>query len=96
MGNVVRGPSYGRAAHAPCLNPWYYLVVHPEGKTSPCCVIPGIGDDVRGGLKGVWDGGEGTFFGDLRSNMVNKQMTELCRNCSYSIISRNDYIREYL
>jgi MoaA/NifB/PqqE/SkfB family radical SAM enzyme len=84
------------AANAPCLNPWYYLVVHPTGKTSPCCVIPGIGDDVRDGLKGIWDGGEGTFFGDLRANMVNKKMTDLCRNCTYSIISRNDYIREYL
>ena len=84
------------AAHAPCLNPWYYLVVHPDGKTSPCCVIPGVGDDVRGGLKGVWDGGQGTFFGDLRAKMVDKQMTDLCRNCTYAIISRNDYIREYL
>jgi len=84
------------AANAPCLNPWYYLVVHPDGKTSPCCVIPGIGDDVREGLKGVWDGEDGTFFGDLRTNMVNKKMTDLCRNCTTSIISRNDYIREYL
>ena len=84
------------AANAPCLNPWYYLVVHPDGKTSPCCVIPGVGDDVRGGLKGVWDGGAGTFFGDLRADMVDKRMTDLCRNCTISIISRNDYIREYL
>jgi hypothetical protein len=27
---------------------------------------------------------------------VNKKMTDLCRNCTYSIISRNDYIREYI
>ena len=84
------------AANAPCLNPWYYLVVHPDGKTSPCCVIPGVGDDVRDGLTDVWNGGDGTFFGDLRRNMVDKEMTDLCRNCTYSIISRNDYIREYL
>jgi len=84
------------AANAPCLNPWYYLVVHPDGKTSPCCVIPGIGDSAAAGLRPVWEGAEGTFFGDLRSNMVNKEMTELCRNCTVSIISRNDYIREYV
>jgi MoaA/NifB/PqqE/SkfB family radical SAM enzyme len=84
------------AANAPCLNPWYYLVIHPDGKTSPCCVIPGIGDDARGGLKGVWDGQRGTFFGDLRGDMVGKVMPDLCRNCTYAIISRNDYIREYL
>ncbi len=84
------------AANAPCLNPWYYLVVHPDGKTSPCCVIPGIGDHAGKGIKPVWLGEDGTFFGDLRSNMTDKTMTELCRNCSVSIISRNDYIRESL
>lgn len=84
------------AAHAPCLNPWYYLVVHPDGKTSPCCVIPGIGDAATDGIKPVWLGEDGTFFGDLRSSMVDKKMTDLCRNCTVSIISRNDYIREYL
>ncbi len=84
------------AAHAPCLNPWYYLVVHPDGKTSPCCVIPGIGDAATDGIKPVWLGEDGTFFGDLRSSMIDKEMTDLCRNCSVSIISRNDYIRDSL
>ena len=84
------------AANAPCLNPWYYLVVHPDGKTSPCCVISGTGENARDGLDTVWNGETGTYFGDLRSSMQDKTMTELCRNCSQSIIARNDYIREYL
>lgn len=84
------------AAHAPCLNPWYYLVVHASGRTSPCCVIPGVGDDVRDGLGRVWNGGDGTFFSDLRAKMTGKVMPEQCRNCTYAIISRNDYIRENL
>jgi len=83
-------------AHAPCLNPWYYLVVQPDGSTSPCCVITGTGNNVKEGLPKVWQGGEGSYFGDLRSNMEAKVMTDLCRNCSQSIIARNDYIREYL
>tara|TARA_B100000029_G_scaffold51850_2_gene47161 strand:- start:328 stop:1440 length:1113 start_codon:yes stop_codon:yes gene_type:complete len=84
------------AAHAPCLNPWYYLVVHPDGKTSPCCVISGTGENAGDGLRDVWLGQENTYFGDLRSSMEQKVMTDLCRNCSQAIISRNDYIREYL
>jgi radical SAM protein with 4Fe4S-binding SPASM domain len=83
-------------AHAPCLNPWYYLVIHPDGRTSPCCVIPGIGDDARRGLDTLWSSPRGTWFAELREHMRKKEMTELCRNCSRSIIARNDYIREYL
>ena len=93
---TFESPGPRDAAHAPCLNPWYYLVVHPDGKTSPCCVIPGIGDAATDGIKPVWLGAEGTFLGDLRANMVDKTMTELCRNCTVSIISRNDYIRDSL
>lgn len=81
--------------HAPCLNPWYYLVVQPNGRVSPCCVITGPGEDVREqGLTAVWN--EGGYFSSLRASMVDKRMTDLCRNCSKAIISRNDYIREHL
>ncbi|MBJ93791.1 MAG: hypothetical protein CMP23_04865 [Rickettsiales bacterium] len=83
-------------AHAPCLNPWYYLVVQPDGSTSPCCVITGTGNNVREGLGEVWRSRDGSYFGDLRRNMQAKVMTDLCRNCSQSIIARNDYIREHL
>lgn len=82
-------------AHAPCLNPWYYLVVHPTGRVSPCCVIAGPGEDVReAGLAATWE--RGKYFTDLRGSMRKKVMTDLCRNCSQHIIARNDYIREHL
>ena len=82
------------AAHAPCLNPWYYLVVQPTGQVSPCCVITGTGEDVREGLGDVWTKGE--YFSQLRTSMKKKDMTDLCRNCTVAITSRNDYIRDYL
>jgi MoaA/NifB/PqqE/SkfB family radical SAM enzyme len=82
------------AAHAPCLNPWYYLVVQPTGQVSPCCVITGTGEDVREGLGDVWTKGE--YFSQLRTSMKKKEMTDLCRNCTVAITSRNDYIRDYL
>lgn len=82
-------------AHAPCLNPWYYLVVHPNGRVSPCCVIAGPGEDVReAGLRETWE--RGRYFTELRDSMRRKVMTDLCRNCSRHIIARNDYIREHL
>ena len=82
------------AAHAPCLNPWYYLVVQPNGMVSPCCVITGTGESVADGLEQVWTDGE--YFSSLRASMAKKEMTDLCRNCTMAIISRNDYIRESL
>ena len=80
------------AEHAPCLNPWYYLVVQPNGAVSPCCVITGQGESAGDGLAAVWNDGE--YFTTLRESMKRKEMTDLCRNCSMAIISRNDYIRE--
>ena len=79
------------AEHAPCLNPWYYLVIQPGGAVSPCCVITGQGESAADGLSKVWK--EGEYFSSLRDSMKKKEMTDLCRNCSMSIISRNDYIR---
>ncbi len=35
-----------------------------------------------------------TFYGFSKEGAI--LWGELCRNCTYSIISRNDYIREYL
>jgi len=80
------------AEHAPCLNPWYYLVVQPTGEVSPCCVITGQGEKANDGLAAVWN--EGEYFTSLRASMKDKRMTDLCRNCTMSIISRNDYIRD--
>ncbi len=80
------------AEHAPCLNPWYYLVVQPTGEVSPCCVITGQGEKANDGLAKVWNDGE--YFSSLRASMKDKRMTDLCRNCTMSIISRNDYIRD--
>jgi MoaA/NifB/PqqE/SkfB family radical SAM enzyme len=82
-------------AHAPCLNPWYYLVVQPNGRVSPCCVISGPGEDVReAGLAATWL--RGAYFSELRAKMVDKVVTDLCRNCSQAIIGRNDFIRAHL
>ena len=57
-------------------------------------MITGTGEDVREGLGDVWTKGE--YFSQLRTSMKKKEMTDLCRNCTVAITSRNDYIRDYL
>ena len=81
--------------HAPCLNPWYYLVVDAAGSASPCCVITATGEDVRGpGLRETWE--NGPLFTKLRTSMIHKQPPGRCRECSLSMISRNDELRKLI
>ncbi len=81
--------------HAPCLNPWYYMVVDAAGSASPCCVITATGEDVRGpGLRETWE--RGPLFSELRASMIDKQPPGRCRECSLSMISRNDELRRLI
>lgn len=83
--------------NSPCLNPWHHIVVHHNGKVSPCCVIPAEEhcDDVRlRSLREVWFQGK-TFTG-LREDFLKKQLTRHCPNCSLSIISQNDTVRSFM
>ncbi len=82
-------------AHAPCLNPWYYMVVDAAGSVSPCCVITATGEDVReAGLRATWE--RGRVLGELRRRMRAKDVPGRCRECSMAMISRNDEIRRLL
>ena len=82
-------------AHAPCLNPWYYMVVDASGSVSPCCVITATGEDVRErGLRAAWE--KGRVLATLRRRMLAKDVPNRCRECSMAMISRNDEIRRLL
>ncbi len=81
--------------HAPCLNPWYYLVVDASGCASPCCVITATGEDVRRrGLRWTWE--RGPLLAGMREQMLRKRVPDRCAECSMAMISRNDEIRRLL
>lgn len=83
--------------NAPCLNPWHHIVIHHNGRVSPCCVIPGEdhADSVaQRSLAEVWF--DGPFFRGLREHFMAKQLTRHCPSCSMSIIGQNDVIREHM
>ncbi len=82
-------------AHAPCLNPWYYMVVDAGGFVSPCCVITDTGEDVRAaGLRASWE--QGRVLGELRDRMLHKDAPARCQECSVAMISRNEELRRIL
>ena len=79
---------------SPCLNPWHHVVVHHNGRVSPCCVIPAedTADSAHEmSLEDIWY--KGRYFTSLRENFVSKLMTRHCPNCSMAIIEQNDDIR---
>jgi len=81
--------------HAPCLNPWYYMVVDADGCVSPCCVITGTREDVRErGLRESWE--RGPVLAGLRRRMLAKRVPERCRECSVAMISRNEELRRIM
>lgn len=92
-------PTFAEAdlLHSPCLNPWHHIVVHHNGRVSPCCVIPGEdhADSVaERSLADVWF--DGPFFKGLRAEFIRKQLTRHCPSCSMSIIGQNDVIRGHM
>lgn len=83
--------------HSPCLNPWHHVVVHHNGRVSPCCVIPAEdhADDAHtASLQDIWF--RGAYFTALRRQFQDKLLTRHCPNCSMAIISQNDTIRSHL
>ena len=80
---------------APCLKAWHYLVVQADGRTSPCCVLAGMGESVaETPLSEVWT--QGDFLASVRTGMVTGQPLPRCRECSPNILVHEAHIRDEL
>lgn len=92
----LSGPT-GDVLGSPCLNPWHHIVVHHNGRVSPCCVIPAEDSADSAGemsLKELWF--KGPYFTGLRAKFEDKLLTRHCPNCSMAIIGQNDVIRGHM
>jgi MoaA/NifB/PqqE/SkfB family radical SAM enzyme len=80
---------------APCLKAWHYLVVQADGRTSPCCVLAGLGESVaERGLAEVWR--EGDFLQEVRQAMLAGTPLPRCRECSANILAHERLIRGHV
>ncbi len=81
--------------NAPCLRPWHYLVVQPDGSTSPCCVLAGSGGSLaHQSLRSLWEGDP--FMEQLRRAMKAGKPMARCKECSPNILVHEHEIRGHL
>ena len=80
---------------APCLKAWHYLVVQADGKTSPCCVLAGEGENIRDqSLDDLWK--NSPFLNRVRKGMIDGEPLDRCRECSGNILAHETVIRGHL
>lgn len=88
------GAGPGLAA-APCLKAWHHLVVQADGRTSPCCVLAGVGPPLEGrSLADFW--ATDPTLRDLRNAMRAGRPPGRCAECSENILVHERNIRAAL
>ncbi len=89
------GPDRPGLHGAPCLRAWHYLVVQADGRTSPCCVLAGMGGSVADtSLADAWR--DDPFLAQVRSGMLAGRAQPRCRECSQNILAHEGRIRAAL
>lgn len=80
---------------APCYEPWYNMVILPNGKTAQCSMFGGKGGvQIKGkSLEEVWFG---EYFERTRERILKGDMFEYCENCCVPVNMENRKIRNEL
>lgn len=72
---------------APCYKPWHHLTIQADGRTSPCCVLAGEGETIRGSnISEFWS--TSSYLNGLRQTMRDHKPTKRCSECSPNILSQ--------
>jgi MoaA/NifB/PqqE/SkfB family radical SAM enzyme len=78
----------------PCYEPWYHVVVRPNGKAGPCCMFD-VSDvslaDMT--LKEVW---ESNYFRRVRKDLSEGNLNGFCSKCNPSLVSNTEKIKKEL
>jgi len=95
-GPVAVDPGQGPGvAHVHCLRPWHYLVLDAAGRSSPCCVLSGLGESALDKpLQEVWH--TDPFLVRLREEFRAGRPHPRCTECSANILGHERAIRDRL
>jgi len=79
----------------PCFEPFYNLIILPDGKISPCAIAGGITEvNVRGkSLKEIWFG---EVLEEFRKKLLSKKFFPFCSHCCIPIFLENKRLRKEL
>ena len=79
----------------PCFEPFYNLVILPDGTASFCSVSGGKDGDsiLHKSLKEVW---QGNAYQTIRATLLNKNLRDYCSRCCSVVNMENNRIRKSL
>jgi len=81
-----------------CPQPFYQMVVHSNGKVSPCCVEYGqelvVGDVTKESMREIWHGKK---WNELRRKILSEEQpaAPVCATCDYSKYGATENITPY-
>ena len=79
----------------PCFEPWYNMIILPDGKAAQCSISGGKdGDNVsEKSLEDVW---YGDAFNMIRERLLKKNLLNYCKRCCANVHVESEKIRQYL
>ena len=79
----------------PCFEPWYNMIILPEGKVTACSMAgPNHGDNIiNKSLKNIW---LSDYYTNLREALLNKELPDYCKKCCAVVFVENQKIKDKL
>lgn len=78
-----------------CYFPWYYIHVNPDGTVFPCGAwfeFTTFGDFKTQNFREIWTGKP---YQELRSQIYNMRLRDVCANCSVANMGRPDVVASF-
>ncbi|MFC1888539.1 radical SAM/SPASM domain-containing protein [Thermodesulfobacteriota bacterium] len=77
----------------PCFEPWYNMIILPDGRTGPCSMSGGADGDtiVDKSLADVWYGGS---LETMRKRLLDRDLPPYCKRCCAVVFVENNRLRE--
>ncbi len=84
-----------RFLELPCFEPWYNMIILPEGKVTACSIAGSSNGDsiMKNSLKEVW---LGDYYENLRKALLDKKLPDYCKRCCAVVFVENQKIKSRL
>jgi len=78
-----------------CFQPWYRIVIRPNGQVQPCCNLyePNADNIKEKNLKEIW---YGNYFNKIRENILQHKFYEDCSRCNAWIMKESNKLRRLI
>jgi MoaA/NifB/PqqE/SkfB family radical SAM enzyme len=79
----------------PCFEPWYNMIILPEGKVTACSIAGSSNGDsiLNKKLEDVWFG---DYYNNLRKSLLEKKLPDYCKRCCAVVFVENQKIKDKL